>query len=73
MHISEDAQTTEEKVFAALKRRTTEAKEFRAPHEREERREPRRPLIPKTPVSFDKALDEVIARFRKTLDYLAAR
>jgi hypothetical protein len=73
MHISQDAQTTEEKVFAALKKRTTRAEGFRAPREEEERREPRRPLVSKTPISFDKALDEVIARFRKTLDYLAAK
>jgi hypothetical protein len=72
-HISRDAQTTEEKVFAALKRRTIETEEFRAPPKEAARPEPRPPRAPRTPVSFDKAFNEVIARFRKTLHYLAAK
>jgi len=73
MHISQDGQTTEEKVFAALKSRTTEAEEFRAPPEEAARSEPRAPRTPRTPINFDKALDEVMTRFRKTLQYLAAK
>jgi hypothetical protein len=73
MHISQDSQTTEEKVFAALKRRMTEAEKFRALPKEAARPEPRPPRTPRTPINFDKALDEVMTRFRKTLQYLAAK
>jgi hypothetical protein len=71
MH-NQDTPTEEEKVFA-LKRRTVRHEEFRATSDELERPEPRPPLASKRPMSFDHALDEVIARFRKTLDYLATK
>jgi hypothetical protein len=60
-------------VFAALKRRMTEAEKFRALPKEAARPEPRPPRTPRTPINFDKALDEVMTRFRKTLQYLAAK
>jgi len=56
-------------LMFALKKRRTEA-EGRASAARPE---VRLPLTPKTPMNLDKAIDEVMARFQKTLDYLAKR
>jgi hypothetical protein len=72
MHMLRDAEArAAESMVLALKQRTHEESALHTEPKSPAPAELRLPLTPETPIDLDKALEEVMTRFCKTLDYLA--